>query len=63
MTEITSALKTKLAANKTIDAAILEVIRETIPQTKAVRFEGNNYSDEWVREAEKRGLPNLCKTP
>ncbi len=63
MTEVTSALKTKLAANKTIDAAILEVIRETIPQTKAVRFEGNNYSDEWVREAEKRGLPNLRKTP
>ena len=28
-----------------------------------MRFEGNNYSDEWVREAEKRGLPNLRKTP
>ena len=30
---------------------------------KHVRFEGNNYSDEWRTEAERRGLPNLRKTP
>ena len=29
----------------------------------AVRFEGNNYSDEWVKEAKKRGLPNFRRTP
>ena len=28
-----------------------------------MRFEGNNYSDEWVKEAEKRGLLNLRRTP
>lgn len=61
--EITASLKAKLAAKKTSDQAILEVVRETITQTKAIRFEGNNYADEWVREAEKRGLPNLRKTP
>ncbi len=60
---ITAALKAKLAQNKSADAAILEVVREAIPRTKAVRFEGNNYAEEWVREAEKRGLPNLRKTP
>jgi glutamine synthetase len=28
-----------------------------------IRFEGNNYSSEWVDEAAKRGLPNLRRTP
>ena len=29
----------------------------------AIRFEGNNYSEDWVKEAKKRGLPNLRRTP
>ncbi len=37
-------------------AAILSVIREDIKTCKPVRFDGNGYSDEWVVEAEKRGL-------
>jgi glutamine synthetase len=41
----------------------MEVVREYVVETKAVRFEGNNYAEEWVAEAEKRGLPNLHKTP
>jgi glutamine synthetase len=61
--EITAALKLKMTQTKSADAAILEVVRDAIPQTKAVRFEGNNYAEEWVAEAEKRGLPNLRKTP
>ena len=28
-----------------------------------IRFEGDNYSDAWVEEAEKRGLPHYRKTP
>jgi glutamine synthetase len=31
--------------------------------TKAIRFEGNNYSDAWVVEAKKRGLPNFRRSP
>jgi glutamine synthetase len=61
--ELTTALKAKLKTAKTPDAAILEVIRDAIKETKAIRFEGNNYSEEWVKEAEKRGLLNLRKTP
>jgi glutamine synthetase len=61
--EVTAALKKKLESTKAMDAAILEVVRDAIRETKAIRFEGNNYSDEWVKEAEKRGLPNLRKTP
>jgi glutamine synthetase len=61
--EITEALKGKLKSSKGQDAAILDVVRDAIKETKAIRFEGNNYSEEWVKEAEKRGLPNLRKTP
>ena len=32
-------------------------------ESSAVRFEGDGYSDDWVTEAEARGLPNLRKTP
>ena len=36
--------------------AILDVLREDIKTCKPVRFDGNGYSEEWVREAERRGL-------
>ncbi len=36
--------------------AIIDVLREDIKTCKPVRFDGNGYSDEWVKEAEKRGL-------
>ena len=55
--------RAKGAKNGDFDKAVLEVIREAVIETKAIRFEGNNYAEEWVDEAEKRGLPNLRKTP
>ncbi|MFS8616963.1 MAG: glutamine synthetase III [Solitalea sp.] len=45
------------------DVAILKVIRQYIKESKNILFEGNNYSEEWHKEAEKRGLPNLATTP
>ena len=39
------------------------LIRKTIRNHKRIIFNGNNYSDEWVEEAEKRGLLNLKSTP
>ncbi len=36
--------------------AILDIIREDIKTCKPIRFDGNGYSDEWIAEAEKRGL-------
>jgi glutamine synthetase len=61
--EVTEALKAKLKSAKTPEIAAMDVIREVIVATKTIRFEGNGYSDEWVKEAAKRGLPNLKKTP
>ncbi|SEN02996.1 glutamine synthetase [Prevotella sp. ne3005] len=37
-------------------SAIVDVLREDIKTCKPIRFDGNGYSDEWVREAAKRGL-------
>ena len=45
------------------DEAIFQVLRSYIVDSKSVRFEGNGYSDEWVVEAESRGLPNIKTTP
>lgn len=41
----------------------IEVFREILKETKTVRFEGNNYSEEWQAEAARRGLPNARNTP
>ena len=45
------------------EIAIMHVIREYIVASEKVLFEGNNYSDEWEKEAKKRGLPNVKTTP
>ncbi|HEY4217871.1 MAG TPA: glutamine synthetase III [Gemmatimonadaceae bacterium] len=61
--EITVALKAELKKTKKVDDAVLKVVRPIFKESAAVRFEGNNYSDEWVKEASKRGLLNLRRTP
>ncbi len=38
------------------DEAILQVLHKYIKESKAIRFDGNNYSEEWKVEAKKRGL-------
>lgn len=54
----------KLVAKKVNkEEAILTVLKSLIRKSKAICFEGNNYSDEWKEEAEKRGLNNFATTP
>ncbi|MGE5424009.1 MAG: glutamine synthetase III [Syntrophothermus sp.] len=45
------------------DEAIFEILRKYIRESGRILFEGNNYSEEWVSEAEKRGLSNFKTTP
>ncbi len=45
------------------DEAILRVLRDVIVESRSIRFEGNGYGEEWVKEAAKRGLNNLKDTP
>jgi glutamine synthetase len=61
--EITDALRETMKKTKSVDEAVLKVVRESFKESAPVRFEGNNYSEEWVAEAKKRGLPNLRRTP
>ena len=62
-----TAFKTKV--DKLVDKgkdkriAIVQVLRDSIKSSKAVRFEGDNYSDSWAKEAKKRGLSNVKSTP
>ncbi len=59
--QATARLKT-LMNGKGRDEAVVELIRELVKGSKAIRFEGNNYSAEWQAEAKKRGLPILAST-
>lgn len=45
------------------DEAIIKELQKLIKESKAIRFEGNGYGEEWVKEAAKRGLSNLKDTP
>jgi glutamine synthetase len=51
------------ASGKDTSEACFAILKKYIAKTKPIRFEGNNYSGDWVAEAEKRGLPNLKNTP
>ncbi len=46
-----------------VKSAVDSLIRKTIKKHKRIIFSGNNYSEEWVEEAKRRGLINLKSTP
>ena len=52
----------QLEGAEDVEAKAKEVIRDIVVNHKRIIFNGNNYSDEWVQEAEKRGLLNLTNT-
>lgn len=45
------------------DEAIFRVLRKLIKYSKPIRFDGDGYSESWIKEAEKRGLSNIKLTP
>jgi len=45
------------------DDAIFKVLRRYVVESKKIRFEGNGYGEEWLKEAEKRGLNNINSAP
>ncbi|MBR4850471.1 MAG: glutamine synthetase type III, partial [Tidjanibacter sp.] len=56
LTEFKSDVDVLIDGGKDKFAAIVEVVREYIKQSKPIRFDGNGYSSEWCEEAERRGL-------
>src|SRR6476661_1479674 len=56
-------LADKLEAAGAGEDAVLEVVRDAYAANKQIVFDGDNYSEEWHKEAEERGLFNLKQTP
>src|SRR5712671_4047810 len=57
-TELEKAMK----GGKTLDAAVTELLPKLIKENKRIIFNGNGYSEEWEKEAGKRGLQNFKNT-
>jgi glutamine synthetase len=57
-TELEKAVGTRSNPAR-LQSAVINVLKKVIKQHKRVFFDGDNYSEEWHAEAERRGLPNL----
>ena len=53
----------ELEGKPDFEKALKELLKRTIKEHKRIIFNGNNYSEEWILEAEKRGLSNHRSTP
>jgi len=60
--EICTRLEADLEAGKEFNSALQELLAGLITKHKRILFNGDGYTDEWLAEAEKRGLPNLVDT-
>lgn len=49
----------RLEKSKDVNKEVAAIVKETWTKHSKVVFNGNNYSEEWIKEAEKRGLPNI----
>ena len=61
LSEFSAALKD--VPEEEMESAVHALLKKTIENHKRIIFNGNGYTDEWVEEAEKRGLYNLKTTP
>src|SRR5690606_19590263 len=56
--EFKKSVDARIAKGDGKDEAILKELQKLIKESKKIRFEGNGYGEEWVKEAAKRGLTN-----
>ncbi|MCK5179322.1 MAG: glutamine synthetase type III, partial [Candidatus Omnitrophica bacterium] len=61
--EICTKLEAAKKANKNINKTVQQILQDIIKKHKRIIFNGDNYTEAWVKEAKKRGLPNLKTTP
>jgi glutamine synthetase len=59
---IATNLEAAVKGGKELNVAIQDLLPGIVKESKKVLFNGNGYSEEWHKEAEKRGLPNLKST-
>lgn len=60
--EILSQIADRLEKSQDINSEVQLILKEIVTKHKRIIFNGNNYCEEWVKEAEKRGLPNITST-
>ncbi|HNW92239.1 MAG TPA: glutamine synthetase III [bacterium] len=60
---MTTAIEKEMAKGRSRNTAVNTVIKRVLTEHYRIIFNGNGYSAAWVREAKKRGLPNLRETP
>lgn len=63
LTEFHKEVKAEMQKGTDKKIAIVNILRQYIKDSKKVRFEGDGYSEDWEKEAEKRGLANVKNTP
>ena len=63
LSQMGALLESKLSSGVARADAVFETIKETLTAHHRVIFKGDGYSDDWVTDAEARGLPNLRSTP
>jgi glutamine synthetase len=61
--QICTKLEAAKKADKNINKAVQSILQDIIKKHKRVIFNGDNYTEAWVKEAKKRGLLNLKSTP
>jgi glutamine synthetase len=61
--DMADRLERAVGAGTDLETAVAEIVREAYTANKQVCFNGDNYSEEWHAEAERRGLANLRTTP
>nr|WP_316622430.1 glutamine synthetase III [uncultured Ruminococcus sp.] len=61
--DVLSSFSDELEKATDIDAAVRRLIRKNLKKHRRIIFNGDGYTDEWVAEAERRGLLNLRSTP
>ena len=60
--DIAVELEAELAKSTSLHSAIQSLLAKLFAEHMPIVFDGNGYSDEWLAEAERRGLPNLKDT-
>jgi len=63
LTKFKTEVDQLIGKNVKKDEAIFQVLKRLIIESRPIRFDGNGYSPEWIREAKKRGLTHVTSVP
>lgn len=62
LNELVDDIEKGVQKGQDLSEATLATLRKSLIESRPIRFNGDNYSEAWVKEAEKRGLPNIHKS-